>query len=221
LHDGIYRRALRRAEMSITAIRDRFDRWAATYEVDGFQAELCRRVHDVALSQLRAHAPAARTVLDVGCGTGHLLRALPSAAPHAGAFGVDPAEGMIRAAAARSPRASFVRACALHLPFDAGGFDVVVATLAYRHWPDQPAAARELARVVTGGGILVIADAFPARRRRMLRRTATHLEVLRLLDVIAAAGLRPVEIAYRDGIPPIAEITAVVARKEACATIAA
>jgi ubiquinone/menaquinone biosynthesis C-methylase UbiE len=138
-----------------------FDRRAQSYERDWrspFHAPVVAAVAQVALTAL----PDPAAVLDVGCGTGALLRILAGRLP-AGVelAGVDPAPAMLevgRAALAGHPRVWLARAVAERLPFRDAAFDLVVATVSFAHWADQPAGLAEIARVLRPGGRLVLAD---------------------------------------------------------------
>jgi SAM-dependent methyltransferase len=44
----------------------------------------------------------------------------------------------------------------------------VFATMTMRHWTDQAAGIAEIGRVLTPGGVLVLADVFPSSPRRTL-----------------------------------------------------
>ena len=177
---------------------DSFDRRAASYERD-WRAEFHRLVvagaAEVALATL-AH-PA--DVLDVGCGTGALLRTLAERLPEARTMaGVDPAPSMVERAAAglsADPRARLTVAAAEALPFDRAGFDLVVSTVSFDHWADQPAGLAEVARVLRPTGRFVLVDLFATGllrplaalgRRRARMRTRPELEAL-----FTAAGLHP------------------------------
>ncbi len=114
------------------------------------------------LGRLLGLGPAAR-VLDVASGTG------ASALRLAECFGcevvgIDYGErNVLRAeaaakAAGASARVRFERADAERLPFPDGRFDAVVCECALCTFTDQPAAVRELGRVLSGGGRLGISD---------------------------------------------------------------
>ena len=62
----------------------------------------------------------------------------------------------------------YVHAGAERLPFTDEVFDLVFATMSLRHWTDQAAGIAEISRVLTPGGVLVLADVFPSSPRRTL-----------------------------------------------------
>jgi ubiquinone/menaquinone biosynthesis C-methylase UbiE len=80
--------------------------------------------------------PQARTVLDVGCGTGRLLERLAKAYPTARLAGVDAASGMAQVAARRHRIAAAV-GTAERLLFRTGSVELLVSTISFHHWTDQ------------------------------------------------------------------------------------
>jgi ubiquinone/menaquinone biosynthesis C-methylase UbiE len=134
----------------------RFDRWASTYDASPLQPALFAPVHQTTLQLAQQLLPAARRVLDVGCGTGRLLRQARRRYRSAELVGVDLARGMLAAAIAATPTdlgIRYLHAGAEHLPFTEGVFDLVVATMSMRHWTDQAAGIAEIGRVLTPGGV--------------------------------------------------------------------
>ena len=102
-------------------------------------------------------------VLDVGCGTGYLLRCLGRQYPDAERLaGIDAAASMILAAqkSADDARLSFLAGVAEELPYPDESFDLVVSTTSFDHWSDQQKGLAECRRVVTAGGHLVLVDQF-------------------------------------------------------------
>ncbi|MCI0156414.1 methyltransferase domain-containing protein [Leifsonia shinshuensis] len=136
-----------------------YDRRAGGYERGPrglLHREIARRVGVLAVS-LVAGTPAPR-ILDVGCGSGALLRFVGALRPDARLTGVDPAPEMVRAAS--SPRLAVVQASAERLPFEEGAFDLVVSSTSFSHWEDRDAGLRECRRVLAAGGGLLLADVF-------------------------------------------------------------
>ncbi|HUC04188.1 MAG TPA: class I SAM-dependent methyltransferase [Acidimicrobiales bacterium] len=139
-----------------------FDDRSSTYESDWRG----RMHHDIAARTARvalAAAPRPQRVLDVGCGTGMLLRMLAEQLPQClELVGLDPAPAMVGVARsrARDPRLAFSVGQAEHLPHPDGSFDLVVSTTSFDHWEDQGAGLRECARVLRPEGRLVVSDLF-------------------------------------------------------------
>ena len=107
--------------------------------------------------------PDPRTVLDIGCGTGYLLRQLSARlADSCQLVGIDPAPLMIDVAQASTSddRLRFEFGVAEQLPFPEDFFDLVVSTTSFDHWSSQEAGLRECARVLKPGGRLVLVDQF-------------------------------------------------------------
>lgn len=96
----------------------------------------------------RCPVPAAGSVLEIGCGTGRLLRTLEGMAPVGRVAGVDPEPEML----ARAGALEVHLARAESLPLPAGSFDLAFSWLAFHHVGDKPAAAREMLRVLRPGG---------------------------------------------------------------------
>jgi ubiquinone/menaquinone biosynthesis C-methylase UbiE len=96
------------------------------------------------------------TILDVGCGTGSLTRALASATKAAKIVGVDPSKGFIDYARTQvsDPRVSFEEGDAQALPYPDGSFDRSLALLIVNFIPDAPKAAREMRRVTKKSGFV-------------------------------------------------------------------
>jgi ubiquinone/menaquinone biosynthesis C-methylase UbiE len=171
----------------------RFDRRASTYEDSTLQQFLFGPVHQTALQLALQLLPQARRVLDVGCGTGRLLRHARQCYPTAELVGVDLAGRMVAAASAVTSSklaVRYVHARAERMPFSDGVFDLVFATLSLRHWTNPPAGIAEVARVLTPNGVVVLADIFRSCPRRgpavpMLRRR--HAVVPAELGALLAA----------------------------------
>src|ERR1700722_16489751 len=145
-------------ERDLAAFEDR----ATSYE-QGWRGRLHHEIADKTsdLALLTPSEP--HRILDVGCGTGYLLRSLAKRCPDADELvGVDPAPSMIEVANGSVDDNSlrFSPALAENLPFRDGTFDLVVSTTSFDHWSDQQAGLRECARVITPGGHLVLVDQF-------------------------------------------------------------
>ena len=166
----------------------RFDRWAPSYDRSVLQAWFFEPIHRrmLALLSREANTAAPAVVVDVGCGTGRLLRLVALKWPEAELFGFDPAEHMIAQAARLSPKARFTVASAESLPFDDGRADLVLSCMSFHHWGDQAKGVREIARLLRPGGVFCLADhSFPPSRLAG-EKALSRAEVRELLS---AAGL--------------------------------
>jgi ubiquinone/menaquinone biosynthesis C-methylase UbiE len=174
---------------------ERFSRWARSYESSRTQNFLVDRVHRAVLELLLTAEP--RRVLDVGCGTGRLLRTVGERWPAAQLAGVDAAEGMVEEARRLMPTATFYTGVAEALPLPDASADLVLSTLSFHHWHDRAAGVREVGRVLEPGGRFVLADFLMppglARFLRPLSPNSPHLVPLDfaiLQGLFAQAGLR-------------------------------
>lgn len=98
-------------------------------------------------------------LLDIGCGTGVLLREIGSALPGSFVVGIDLSRRMLAVAQEHlgSPR-RLLDADVHDLPFKAGSFDVVVSLSSFHFWLVPHRGLQEIARVLRPGGQLVITD---------------------------------------------------------------
>jgi ubiquinone/menaquinone biosynthesis C-methylase UbiE len=97
-------------------------------------------------------------IIDVGCGTGRLLRAASVRWPQVQLFGVDPAEQMVAEANRLNPNVIFKLAPAESLPFPDQTADIVLSSLSFHHWANQKKGLQEIARVLRLGGLFCLAD---------------------------------------------------------------
>ena len=97
-------------------------------------------------------------VLDVACGTGVLARnALSRVGPSGRVVGIDPAPGMLAAAAEIEPRVDWVLGAAEAVDAADGSFDSVVSQFGMMFFADRQRAADEMFRVLKPGGSLAVA----------------------------------------------------------------
>jgi len=114
----------------------------------------------------RAESP--HDIIDVGCGTGRLLRAASRRWPQAHLFGVDPAERMISEAERLSPNVTFRVGPAELLPLPDQAADLIVSSLSFHHWHDQSKGLQEISRVLRPGGLLCLADLTSSRVQELI-----------------------------------------------------
>lgn len=153
-----------------TVLRRRFDRAAHAYQA---LAQAQRASADELLMSLRGEALRG-TLLDVGCGTGHLARALAAEPGVTDVLAVDLSEGMLRAGDWRDGCDQVVPmllcADAVNLPLASASVDVLVSNFAL-HWCPQPLLVlRELRRVLRADGcarlVIPVAGSLSGRSER-------------------------------------------------------
>jgi demethylmenaquinone methyltransferase/2-methoxy-6-polyprenyl-1,4-benzoquinol methylase/phosphoethanolamine N-methyltransferase len=131
----------------------------------GHRAELFANVLEAA-----ALSPS-EALLDIGCGTGTLLRAAAMRSDRSRLLaGIEPAASLIAQAATKltgvAPQIVLTRGYAQQLPFPDASFDVVSATEMLHHLPNPPVleeVLREAHRVLRPGGRFVALDFWPPK----------------------------------------------------------
>lgn len=156
------------AEPCPEQVRDRFGPIARIYDLIevGFVFFRISPRHAVA-----GEIPAsARTILDLGTGTGSVLATLAKTHPKANLTGFDASKRMLAEASKKLTRlrqkgiasaaARLVVGDAKSLPFADGAFDVVTASLFFHEVPPdcRARALDEAVRVLKPGGLMVILD---------------------------------------------------------------
>jgi SAM-dependent methyltransferase len=118
-----------------------------------------------------------RSVLDVPCGRGRLLKTVRAALPEAELYGVDINEGMIEQVRRECPDVRARAGSVYELPFPARRFDVVLCHESFMHFDEPARALAELARVARRRLYLSVTT------RRQLNTLLRHLGVLPPSDV--------------------------------------
>jgi SAM-dependent methyltransferase len=98
----------------------------------------------------------ARDVVDIGSGSGHLLRALAGRTPTARFVGVDFSENAIRRSREVLPEATWLLGDAYAPPLEAASFDLVLCTEVLEHLERPREVLDALVRVCTPDGRLVL-----------------------------------------------------------------
>jgi SAM-dependent methyltransferase len=131
---------------------------------------------DVAYA-LRALRPAHRSVLDVPCGRGRLLKAIAGHRPDLRIVGVDVNRDMVRQAQESVPCAVSLVGSVYELPFDDRAFDLVACHQSFMHFEQPAVAIRELTRVARHDVY------FSVTTRRQLNTLLRRLGLLGVSDV--------------------------------------
>ncbi len=139
---------------------------------------------------IREHFPAARSLLDVGCGTGGILASLGTTCANVALTGGDALLDALRYARARVRDVELLQLDIRSLPFERH-FDLISAFDVLEHLDDDQHVLQEMRKAVRdGGGLLVTVpqhpelwsrvDDFSRHRRRYRRRE--------LIDRVQRAG---------------------------------
>lgn len=144
-----------RGSADVGDIRSFYDGWADHY--DGDLARWRYAAPDVAATKLLAAVAADAAVLDAGCGTGLVGRALRRAGLRGALHGIDVSEASLELAAAAEVYDSLATAD-LHQRLDADDdtFGGLVCVGVMTYVPDVERCWREFARIVAPGGVMVV-----------------------------------------------------------------
>ena len=94
-------------------------------------------------------------ILDVGCGTGWLVRKIAALVTHGEVVGIDVSDEMIRraqAASSETARVTFLQGVAERIPSADGYFTQVISVESSYYWPEPAQGLREIFRVLARGG---------------------------------------------------------------------
>lgn len=177
---------------------DRFNRWAGTYDRHWMQRIILEPIHRTVLQLAEEQVGRPSAILDVGCGTGRLLRSARARFPDASLVGVDAAIEMVKQAQASTPNGviQFQQATAEELPFPDASFDLVFSTMSFHHWKSQARGIAEVARVLNPGGRWILADFVASglmKPIRSLLRLHQFPDRADLQRVLLEAGLKMIQ----------------------------
>lgn len=98
-------------------------------------------------------------VLDLGCGTGVILKEISSINSDVELFGLDLSENMIAKATQRlGTTANLSVGDAENLPYADNTFDLVCCVESFHHYPNPKKALSEINRVLKNGGLFLLCD---------------------------------------------------------------
>jgi predicted TPR repeat methyltransferase len=135
-------------------VADRYDEWAQSYDDD--LASWSYQAPQVVASTVVTRHPTAGSVLDVGCGTGLVGRALRARGFAGQIFGRDISQASLEIASRGGAYDSLEQAdLQQRLGFEDNSVDAVVCVGVMTYLPDVDAVWREFARVARPGGLVV------------------------------------------------------------------
>ena len=146
---------LLRGSADVDDVTRYYDDWADRY--DGDLVDWSYEAPDVVARMLLAHGSGLSRVLDAGCGTGLVGRALRRAGYGGALIGVDvSAASLAQAARTGAYDSTQIGDLQRRLTFDDDEFAGLVCVGVMTYVPDVDAAWRDFARVVASGGVVVI-----------------------------------------------------------------
>lgn len=145
-------------ESDIQDLRVNYDQIAATYD-RRYESNSLDELAEALRSLVTGHE--ARRILEVGCGTGRWLAALPGAGRRV--FGLDLSPGMLHQARKRSAPVYLACGRAGQLPLPRGSLDLLYVVNALHHFEQKRRFLREARRLLAPGGLVAIV-AFDPRR---------------------------------------------------------
>lgn len=133
-----------------------------------------------------------RSVLDVGCGTGRVIRYLSQRLPGVCFHGMDPSRELLDVAIERHGIPQEWLSCGTgeDIPFDDGSFDVAVATGVLHHVAQADVVIEEMLRISRIGIFLSDTNTYGQGRlaMRLIKIGARQLNIIRPLQWIRHGG---------------------------------
>lgn len=133
-----------------------FNKQAQTYDYD-IKGQHARTLYPYILERIVGKSYS--TILDLGCGTGKLLKMVKKKEPYIKTYGIDISENMILIAKKQLQNtAELVLGDSEHLPFENSKFDAVYCNDSFHHYPAPKEVVAEVSRVLKPDGIFIICD---------------------------------------------------------------
>ena len=133
-----------------------FNQQAATYDKD-IKGQHARSLYPVLLEKL-SHIPF-QSALDLGCGTGEMLKLILQADHRKELYGIDLSEEMLAIARSKLPdQVKLLLGDSESLPFPDSSFDVVYCNDSFHHYPAPQYVLREVHRVLKPCGTFLLGD---------------------------------------------------------------
>lgn len=133
-----------------------FNQQATTYDND-IKGQHARSLYPVILKKL-SEIPY-HTALDLGCGTGEMMRLILQQNKDKSLYGIDLSEKMLEVAKEKlGNHVNLILSDSEQLPFSDSFFDVVYCNDSFHHYPAPDKVLSEVYRVLKPNGIFVMCD---------------------------------------------------------------
>ena len=143
-----------------------FNQQAATYDSD-IKGQHARSLYPVILKKL-SEIPY-HTALDLGCGTGEIMRLILQQSKDKSLYGIDLSEKMLEIANEKlGSHVNLILGDSEQLPFSDSFFDVVYCNDSFHHYPTPDKVLSEVCRVLKPSGVFVMCDCWQPRIGRAI-----------------------------------------------------
>jgi len=160
-----------------------------------------REVKSIVLPRLSDNPEA--KVLEIGCGTGQLIKEIGETQKNVSYLGIDVAENMVEIAkeSNNGPRMEF-RVCPVEEFSSEEKYDIIFCTHAFPYFPDKPAVIKKMADLCKTDGEIIIANSSTNTPKDFLinfflkatTSEAKYLSVKQMKRLFAEAGLTVKEV---------------------------
>ena len=133
-----------------------FNQQAVTYDQD-MRGQHARSLYPILLEKLSDISY--HSALDLGCGTGEMIKMILEQDAQKSLTGIDLSEKMLEIAKGKlTDRSKLLLGDSEHLPFQDGTFDVVYCNDSFHHYPAPQNVLREVHRVLKPCGTFLLGD---------------------------------------------------------------
>jgi malonyl-CoA O-methyltransferase len=174
-----------------------YNHWASTYATE---SNPIKNLSNKLVEQW-LHDVTGKSILDVGCGTGHFCRYVEKNNA-ARIIGVDLSPAMLSQAKKNCISGEFYCADITTMPFEHSSFDLIICALVIGHIENMASALDMLCSILKRNGELIITDFHPDQTKRQAKRTFTdpqtgttaeikhhHHSLGRIIDHLKNSGL--------------------------------
>lgn len=167
-----------------------YDAWAERYDAD--LHDWTYRAPQIVAATVLDRMPDVSSVLDAGCGTGLVGRALRAAGFRGEIHGIDLSEASLTVARRSGHYDRLTSANLQHpLAFDDDSFDALTCVGVMTYVPDVEACWREFSRVVRPGGVVVVTQRQDLWESRRCREVAELLSAEQVWQAVSISEAQP------------------------------
>ena len=99
-----------------------------------------------------------KVIMDVGCGTGELLKTLYQSNNSISLIGVDISKKMLEKASKIAPSASLIKADSANIPVANNSVDIIVSSASFHHYENPKLVIKEWERILNTNGYVILLD---------------------------------------------------------------